>query len=71
MTKLSELSNQYGYDDPSDMLEEVGLDSVVPAICMNPECDYTTDMEPDQSRGWCEVCDTNTVKSALVLMGVI
>jgi hypothetical protein len=36
---------------------------------MNDGCDYTADMEPDQDRGWCEACDTNTVASALVLAG--
>jgi len=28
-------------------------------------------MEPDQDRGWCEVCGTNTVASTLVLGGFI
>ena len=46
-------------------------DSVSPAICLNDGCDYTTEMEPDQDRGWCEACRTNTVASALVLAGII
>jgi hypothetical protein len=40
-------------------------------ICVTDGCDYTCEMEPDQDRGWCEVCSTNTVKSALVLAGLI
>jgi len=40
-------------------------------ICTNDGCDYTTDVEPDQDRGWCEVCGTNLVKSAPVLAGII
>jgi len=55
----------------SDMLEEMGWDSVVPAICANKGCDYTTGMEPDQDRGWCEECRTNSVQSCLILAGVI
>jgi hypothetical protein len=38
---------------------------------MNAGCDYTAEMEPDQDRGWCEVCNTNSMKSALVLAGII
>lgn len=71
MTKLEQLSNDYGFEDIMDMLEAAMMDGVCPAICMNPGCNYTTDMEPDQSRGWCEECGTNSVKSALVLAGII
>ena len=46
-------------------------DSVIPGICMNPGCDYTTGVEPDQSHGWCEVCETQTVKSGAMLVGII
>jgi hypothetical protein len=38
---------------------------------MNEGCDYTTDMEPDQDRGWCDECGTNSMTSAMVLAGVI
>ena len=68
-TKLAELALAYGYDDPHTMLSDYILDSIAPAICTN--CDYTTDMEPDQDRGWCECCGANTVKSAFVLAGMI
>ena len=55
----------------SEFMEKYGLDSMVPSICMNPDCDYTCEMEPDQSTGWCPDCKTNTVKSGLVLLGLI
>lgn len=71
MSKLNELADQYGFEDEMQMLEETAMSSCVPAICMNPDCDYTTDMEPDQDQGWCELCGTNTVKSCLVLAGII
>lgn len=71
MSKLDELAEQYGFPGAFEMLEESAIDSVVPAICMNPDCDYTTDMEPDQDQGWCEACESNTVKSCLVLAGVV
>lgn len=69
--KLEQLAHDFGYRDPLDMLEDFTFDSVMPAICMNEGCDYSTEMEPDQTHGWCENCDTNTVKSAAILMGVI
>ena len=69
--KLDDLARESGYGGPTAMLEAEGFDSVVPAICMNDDCDYTTGMEPDQTEGWCEVCETNTVMSCLVLAGVI
>jgi hypothetical protein len=46
-------------------------DSVNPAICMNEDCDYVCGMEPDQDRGWCDECSTNSMTVALVLAGVI
>jgi len=38
---------------------------------MTEGCSYTCEMEPDQDRGWCEECRSNTMKSALILAGVI
>ena len=69
--KLDRLVEIEGYDSLDDLLPAVIADSVCPAICMNDECDYTAEMEPDQDRGWCEACGTNTVASALVLAGII
>jgi hypothetical protein len=54
-----------------DMIKRSTFDSVAPGICSNPGCNYTTEVEPDQSHGYCEVCGTQTVTSCLVLMGMI
>lgn len=69
--KLQNLANQWGYDDSDDFVSEQMFASIVPGICMNDDCEYTTDIEPDQSRGFCELCGTKTVKSGLLLAGVI
>lgn len=69
--KLQILAEIEGYDDYMEMLDDKGTDGVVPAICINPDCNYTCGMEPDQDRGWCEDCETNTVKSCLILAGII
>jgi len=71
MDKLNTLANDWGYDDPTDMMIEYVHDSLHPAICMSKDCDYSTEMEPDQDRGWCENCEKNTVVSAGMLMGIV
>jgi len=71
MDKLNKLANDWGYNFPEDMMEQYVCDSLHPSICTNKECDYSTEMEPDQDRGWCENCETNTVVSAGMLMGIV
>jgi hypothetical protein len=70
-TKLQTLMEAEGFDDSLEFLEVCSFDSVVPGICTNEGCDYTRGVEPDSYTGWCEECKTNTVKSALALMGAI
>jgi hypothetical protein len=67
--KLNILRDAEGFDSLEAMLEAATFDSVSPAICTR--CDHTTEMEPDQDRGWCESCGQNSVVSALVLAGLI
>ncbi len=71
MSKLSLLMEIEGYDDTLSFLEEVSTDSVCPGICFNPGCDYTTTVEPDCRNSYCEECGIQTVRSALVLAGII
>jgi hypothetical protein len=68
--KLTTLAEAYGMT-VDELLAEYALDCVVPGICMNPDCEYTTEYEPDQRKGYCDMCDTGTVRSALVLAGLI
>jgi ssDNA-binding Zn-finger/Zn-ribbon topoisomerase 1 len=70
MTKLERLADEEGLD-VDEMLEKATFDSIAPGICTNPDCNYTTTVEPDQTEGWCEDCQTNTVQSCLVLAGII
>lgn len=69
--KLASLVRSEGYETLDTMLEEIVSDSISPGICMNDGCDYVCEVEPDQASGWCEECRTNSVKSALVLAGMI
>jgi hypothetical protein len=69
--KLAKLLEIEGYDDIVPLAEAVLSDSVSPAICTNEGCSFTCEMEPDQDRGWCDECGTNSMASALVLAGLI
>jgi hypothetical protein len=64
LMKLCDIEGIFGFDD---LLQAAVTASVCPAICMTEGCEYTTEMEPDQDQGFCEVCGGNTVTSALVL----
>jgi hypothetical protein len=71
--KLATLANAEGFTSLDELLQAAALDSVSPAICVNPDnpqCNCTCQMEPDQDRGWCEECSCNTMKSAFILAGV-
>ena len=70
-SKLDTLTQEEGHDHFVDMLEEYQDESLIPGICMNPNCDATYHYEPDSETGWCDVCKTNTVKSCFVLAGII
>lgn len=72
--KLLILTEEEGFDDPLALLEDSMTDSVVPGICVNPEnleCSYICRVEPDQDKGYCENCRANTVKSCIVLGGIL
>ena len=69
--KLELLRELEGYDTVMDMLEKATFDSVCPGICSEPGCDYIATVEPDQDKGWCAACEKGTVKSALILAGLI
>lgn len=72
MGKLRDLADIEGFEgDTTSFVEQCMMEDRYPAICTNPGCDYTDEMEPDQDRGWCEECKAGTMKSVLVLAGVI
>ncbi len=69
--KLQKLVEIGGYPDLEALLIACIADSVSAGICTKPGCNYATDIEPDQRRGYCEACGGQTVQSALVLAGII
>lgn len=67
---LLDLLEEEGFgEDLARFLDERGLDSVVPGICWG--CGKIERVEPDQQRGWCSACKRTSVRSALILAGVI
>jgi hypothetical protein len=69
--KLAKLMEIEGYDNFEELAQVILSDSVSPAICMNEDCNFTCEMEPDQDAGYCEECRTNSMHSALILAGLI
>ena len=69
--KIQKLAYLEGFDTVEELLDAAVSDSVCPGICVRPSCDYTTEVEPDQRHGYCEVCGTQTVKSCLILAGIM
>lgn len=62
-----EMLDEFLMEECTEFANRVGC----PAICMNDNCEYTADMEPDQQHGWCPECETNSVASALVLADIL
>lgn len=69
--KEQQLASDWGYSSPEDLMEDFITDSVCPGICTNENCSYSIEVEPDCSSGYCEECDTQSVSSMMILMGVI
>lgn len=71
MSKLETLLEIEGFEDEVSFVKEFAYSDCVPGICMNPDCDNTYDYEPDQNKGWCDICETKSVCSGLILIGVL
>jgi hypothetical protein len=69
--KLAQLVEIEGYPSLDDMLAAIVSESVCPGICVRDGCSYTCEVEPDQDAGFCESCGRQSVKSALILAGII
>ena len=68
--KLKQLCELEGFEE-MEMLELATYDNVAHAICVNPGCECTAMMEPDQDAGWCAECNEGSVASCLVLAGML
>jgi hypothetical protein len=69
-SKLDQLASTWGMS-VAELIETYALETQAPGICMNPDCEYTAEYEPDQRHGYCEDCGRQSVCSGLVLAGII
>ena len=68
MTKLQMLLEAEGYGS----VEELAASPVCTvAICANLACFDTRDIASNAERPWCPACGTRSLRSALVLAGLI
>lgn len=58
-------------EDDLELLEAYSTNSVCPGICTTPGCGYSCETEPDQTERYYELCKKGTVKSAMILAGII
>lgn len=65
---LEILADAEGFDDPYDLVEANITDSIVPCICSNDDCGYTSSLEPDSREGYCEDCESHSLISCIELM---
>ncbi len=68
--KIAALLEMEGFDDLNEALGEFRYSSLIPGICMNDDCSYTNNYEMDQAQGWCDECETASVKSLALLAGL-
>ena len=68
--KAERLTEIYG-ESLDGMVHRSVMDSVVPCICTNEDCDNTDELEPDCRTGYCHTCGGQTMASILVLMDMI
>jgi hypothetical protein len=68
--KLDRLAHEEGMT-VIEFIDRYAWEDVVPGICVCPDCDYMTDVEPDQRHGYCEECGRQNVQSGLVLAGIL
>ena len=71
MTKFERLLEIEDFDSEFDFFTEFANSSLVPGICSNEDCDDVYEYEPDQDKGWCSNCQTNTVVSGFILGEII
>lgn len=65
---LDSLADDEGFDNPFDLCEAFIIDSIVPCICSNKDCGYTTELEGDSRNGYCEECESHSIISCTELM---
>jgi hypothetical protein len=70
VSKLDTLVRESGMS-VMEFIDAYALESTSPGICMNPDCDYRAEVGLDERAGYCPSCQTATIRSGIVLAGLI
>jgi hypothetical protein len=66
--KLLLICERTGYWDVPELIDSSLFKDSCPALCLS--CGYVEHKDPETFAGWCPACDTDTMRSALVLAGI-
>ena len=70
-TKLQKLAELLGFETVDEMFDAAVTDTACPGICVNPWCDYTPTVAPDDESGYCPNAARTPCKAVSVLAGLI
>jgi hypothetical protein len=70
VSKLDQLARESGMS-VMEFIDAYALESMSPGICMNSDCDYATEVGLGERAGYCPSCQTATIRSGIVLAGLI
>ena len=65
--KALQIAQDEGFDSSLEYAEENIYDSVSMGICLRPDCNFTTEVEPDCHDGFCDLCGSSSVTSFVEL----
>jgi hypothetical protein len=57
-----------GFREVGELIEHYLFRESCPALCLS--CGYIEEKAPETFSGWCPVCDSDTMRSELVLAGI-
>jgi hypothetical protein len=66
---LLKICEGWGFRDVPELIDRYLFKEACPAICLT--CGHIAEKRPDALAGWCAICDTDTMRSAMVLAGVL
>jgi hypothetical protein len=67
--KLLMICERWGYRDVPELIDRYLFEDSCPALCLN--CGHVEEKSSDTLAGWCGICDSDTMRSAMVLAGFL
>ena len=69
--KLSRLAELEGFRTKEGLLHTYIRETVVPGICMRPDCEGVASVDRHERAGRCDTCGHDTIQSCLVIAGLL